>query len=62
MTFIALGSEGALREKQMALVPCEEAARYLGVWFSFLGPAGHTDVRWAHQIKAKTYRRHRFIL
>ena len=35
----------------MALVPCDEAARYLGVWFSFLGPVGHTDGRWAHQIK-----------
>ena len=61
MTFIALDSEGVLREQQMALVPSYEAARCLGVWFSFLGPASHTDGRWAHQIK-KTYGRHRFIL
>ena len=54
MTFIALGSEGALREQQMALVPCDEAVRCLGVWFSFLGPAGHADGRWAHQIKKLT--------
>ena len=54
MTFIALDSEGVLREQQMTLVPCEEAVRYLGVWFSFLGPAGHTDGRWAHQIKKLT--------
>ena len=34
MTFIALDSEGVLREQQMTLVSCDEAARYLGVWFS----------------------------
>ena len=26
----------------------------LGVWFSFIGPTGHTDGRWAHQIKKLT--------
>ena len=61
MTFIALDSDGVLREQQMALVSCEEAVRYLGVWFSFLGPTGHTDGRWAHQIK-KTYGYRHFIL
>ena len=60
MTFIALDSEGVLREQQMALVSCDEAVRYLGVWFSFIGPAGHTDGRWAHQIK-KTHGYHHFI-
>ena len=54
MTFIPPDSEGVVREQQMTRVPYEETVRYLGVWFSFLGPAGNTDGRWAHQIKKLT--------
>ena len=40
MSFVALDSEGTLAEQHMTSVSPEEAARYLGVWFSFNGVSG----------------------
>ena len=46
MSFVALDSEGTLAEQHMTSVSPEEAARYLGVWFSFCGPRGGAHGRW----------------
>ena len=35
----------------MPTVPPTEAVRYLGVWFSFTGPEGDPDGRWAAQMR-----------
>jgi hypothetical protein len=51
ITFVALDSEGVLREQTMSTVPPSDAVRYLGVWFSFTGPDGDPDGRWAAQMR-----------
>ena len=38
ITFVALDADGVLKEHTMTTVSPTEAARYLGVWFSFTGP------------------------
>ena len=50
MRFVALDSEGTLAEQHMTSVTPEEAARYLGVWFSFCGPRGGAHGRWTTQV------------
>ena len=50
MSFVALGSEGTLAEQHLTSVPPEDAARYLGVWFSFCGPRGGSHGRWTAQV------------
>ena len=50
MSFVALDSEGTLAEQHMTSVSPEEAARYLGVWFSFCGPRGGAHGRWTTQV------------
>ena len=50
MSFVALDSEGTLAEQHMTSVSPEEAARYLGVWFSFCGPHGGAHGRWTTQV------------
>ena len=51
ITFVALDSKGALREQTMSIVPPADAVRYLGAWFSFTGPDGDPDGRWATQMR-----------
>ena len=50
MSFVALDSEGTLAKQRMTSVSPEEAARYLGVWFSFCGPREGTHGRWTTQV------------
>ena len=46
MSFVALDSDGTLRKQAITTVDPAGAARYLGVWFSFTGPAdGEYEVR-----------------
>ena len=42
---------GYCDSKQMATVPPTDAARYLGVWFSFTGPTSDPNGRWAVQMQ-----------
>ena len=51
ITFVALDADGVLREQTMTTVPPTDAVRYLGVWFSFTGPASDPNGRWAVQIQ-----------
>ena len=51
ITFVALDADGVLREQTMTTVPPTDAVRYLGVWFSFTGPASDPNGRWAVQMQ-----------
>ena len=52
ITFVALDAEeGVLREQTMPSVPPAGAVRYLGVWFSFVGPRADPNGRWAVQVQ-----------
>ena len=51
ITFVALDAEGVLREQTMTTVPPTDAVRYLGVWFSFIGPTSDPNGRWAVQMQ-----------
>ena len=51
MSFVALeDANGILRKQAMKTVDPAGAARYLGVWFSFMGPADGEYGRWSAQV------------
>ena len=50
MSFVALDADGTPRKEAMTTVNPAGAARYLGVWFSFTGPADGEHGRWSAQV------------